>query len=155
MADISMVCERLGSCCREVHVVAAGGECKELLIWMDREWNSEYEIVAVELHKDGPPSEFRFHPHEEVQTKECASATCKNGIFLFEPGKALMKAGAFNTIAKRFRLDKLGQSTHYYMTDELEKAESLMKHGKVFRIIKALPLDKRTIKEIGKTSALG
>ena len=26
MADITMVCERLGRCCREVHVVAAGGE---------------------------------------------------------------------------------------------------------------------------------
>ena len=32
MADITMVCERLGRCCREVHVVAAGGECKELLV---------------------------------------------------------------------------------------------------------------------------
>ena len=151
MADISMVCERLGSCCREVHVVAAGGECKELLIWMDREWNDGYEIIAAELQKDGTVSEFRFDPREETLSKECITTAGTNGSFLFEPGKALMKAGAFNTIAKRFRLDKLGQSTHYYMTDELEKAESLMKHGKVFRIIKALPLDKRTIKEIGKT----
>ena len=150
MADISMVCERLGSCCREVHVVAAGGECKELLIWMDREWNSEYEIVAVELHKDGPPSEFRFHPHEEAQTKECASATCKSGIFLFEPGKALMKAGAFNTIARRFCLDKLAQSTHYYITDDADKAAGLMMYGKVYMALQVLPLDKRSIKETGK-----
>ena len=151
MADISMVCERLGRTCREVHVVAAGGECKELLIWMDREWNDGYEIIAAELQKDGTVSEFRFDPREETLSKECITTASTNGSFLFEPGKALMKAGAFNTIAKRFRIDKLGQSTHYYMTDELEKAESLMKHGKIFRIIKALPLDKRTIKEIGKT----
>ena len=151
MADISMVCERLGRTCREVHVVAAGGECKELLIWMDREWNDGYEIIAAELQKDGTVSEFRFDPREETLSKDCITTAGTNGSFLFEPGKALMKAGAFNTIAKRFRLDKLGQSTHYYMTDELEKAESLMKHGKIFRIIQALPLDKRTIKEIGKT----
>ncbi len=151
MADISMVCERLGRTCREVHVVAAGGECKELLIWMDREWSDGYEIIAAELQKDGTVSEFRFDPREETLSKDCITTAGTSGSFLFEPGKALMKAGAFNTIAKRFRLDKLGQSTHYYMTDELEKAESLMKHGKVFRIIQALPLDKRTIKEIGKT----
>lgn len=48
MADISMVCDRLGKHCREVHVVAAGGECKELLIWMDREWDEEYTIKAVD-----------------------------------------------------------------------------------------------------------
>jgi len=151
MADISMVCERLGRTCREVHVVAAGGECKELLIWMDREWNDGYEIIAAELQKDGTVSEFRFDPREETLSKDCITTAGTSGSFLFEPGKALMKAGAFNTIAKKFRLDKLGQSTHYYMTDELEKAESLMKHGKIFRIIQALPLDKRTIKEIGKT----
>ena len=40
MADITMVCSRLGRTCREVHVVATGGECKELLIWMDREWDA-------------------------------------------------------------------------------------------------------------------
>ena len=37
MADITMVCNRLGSTCREVHIVGTSGECKELLVWMDRE----------------------------------------------------------------------------------------------------------------------
>ena len=57
MADISMVCNRLGKTCREVHVVATGGECKELLIWMDREWCGEYEIVAIELPSGYPETE--------------------------------------------------------------------------------------------------
>ena len=56
MADISMVCDRLGTTCREVHIVATGGECKELLIWMDREWNGIYSVHAVELQKDYPQS---------------------------------------------------------------------------------------------------
>ena len=38
MADITMACKRLGSHVKEVHVVAAGGECKELLFLLDREW---------------------------------------------------------------------------------------------------------------------
>ena len=65
MADITMVCKRLGDTCREVHVVAAGGECKELLIWMDSQWSGEYSIKAVELRQDYPPATFRFTPSEE------------------------------------------------------------------------------------------
>jgi hypothetical protein len=62
MADISMVCSRLGHTCREVHIVAAEGECKELLVWMDREWNDEYSITAVEMAKDGTYEPFVFLP---------------------------------------------------------------------------------------------
>ena len=54
MADITMACSRLGTTCREVHIVATGGECKELLIWMDREWSGEYTITAVELPSGYP-----------------------------------------------------------------------------------------------------
>ena len=166
MADISMVCERLGKCCREVHVVAAGGECKELLIWMDREWCGEYGITAVELHNDGTADSFSFTPSEErsgtasapyqctirntAYSNDNDGNRCPSECYIFEPGKALMKAGAFNTVATRFGLNKLGVSTHYYITDDPAKAAELKKYGKVFRIIDSMPLDKRTVKETGK-----
>ena len=174
MADITMVCERLGRCCREVHVVAAGGECKELLVWMDREWDAEYVIHAVELHKDGEAGVFTFNVTEEknatslpllamtCNTENCSS--CENPVteqYLFEPGKALMKAGAFNLVSERFQIAKLGRSTHYYIFSESNpspefgpklhsKVQVLKQHGKVFRIIRMEPLDKRTIKAAGK-----
>ena len=157
MADISMVCDRLGSTCREVHVVAAGGECKELLVWMDREWNAEYDIHAVELQKDGNCSTFSFRPSEE---RSSSSYTPASGMlnmkdqykagYLFEPGKALMKAGAFNLTSERFGLHKLGRSTHYYIFNDADMVVSLKGHGKVFRIIRCEPLDKRTMKAAGK-----
>ena len=152
MADISMVCDRLGSTCREVHVVAAGGECKELLVWMDRDWNAEYSIHAVELLKDGSCSTFSFRPSEEKATMPIGDrpSSTAGRAYLFEPGKALMKAGAFNLTAERFALDKLGRSTHYYIFDDADRAETLKKHGKVFRIIRCEPLDKRTMKAAGK-----
>ncbi len=156
MADITMVCQRLGSTCREVHVVAAGGECKELLIWMDREWNNEAAIISVEIQSQTLSHHpfFRFTVSEEKAVQptydgRLTSPELKEGC-LFEPGKALMKAAPFNLIASRFGICKLGRSTHYYMTDDLEKAEELKRYGKVFRIIECLPLDKRNIKEIGK-----
>ena len=76
--------------------------------------------------------------------------TCCPAAFIFEPGKSLMKAGCFNLIATRFDLHKLGKSTHYYITDSPEKAETLKQFGKVFQILECHPLDKRTIKEMGR-----
>lgn len=162
MADITMVCDRLGKTCREVHVVAAGGECKELLVWMDKEWDSDYTIQAVELHKDGEPGVFSFVPAEEKACSVVAGKIPSPGssgecnLYLFEPGKALMKAGAFNLVAERFGLAKLGKSTHYYIfsgdaQSNLEDGLSQLKrHGKVFRIMRLEPLDKRSIKAFGK-----
>ena len=154
MADITMVCDRLGRKCREVHVVAAGGECKELLVWMDKEWDGDYMIHAVELHKDGEPGVFSFSPAEEKSCSTVAGKIPEMGMYLFEPGKALMKAGAFNLVAERFGLGKLGKSTHYYIFTEQGLHGGLhvelLCHGKVFKIMRLEPLDKRSIKAFGK-----
>ena len=148
MADISMLCDRLGKECREVHVIASGSECKELLIWMDKEWNDEYSIKAVEIHNDGTVSDFTFKPSEERSAR--AEVADMTGSYLFEPGKALMKSGAFNLISQRSGVGKLGVSTHYFLTDDLTKVEKLQRLGKIFMIKEILPLDKRSIKQIGK-----
>lgn len=152
MADISMVCDRLGKRCREVHVVAAGGECKELLIWMDRDWNSVYSVIAVELHNDGTVSTLEFTTEDECLAGQQSSRgdMLPGYAFIFEPGKSLMKAGCFNLIATRFNLHKLGKSTHYYITESAEQAETLKQFGKVFHILECASLDKRSIKEMGK-----
>ena len=155
MADITMVCDRLGKTCREVYVVAMGGECKELLIWMDREWSDEYTITAVECHPELPchpersEGSLRFTPSEE-KASTTAIATKEDiaqAQYLFEPGKALMKAGAFNTLCQRFGLKKLGRSTHYYI---IGKDTPLSQLGKVYNIISHSPLDKRSIKAAGQ-----
>ena len=160
MADITMVCDRLGRTCREVYVVAAGGECKELLVWMDREWDGEYMIHAVELHKNVEPGRFSFTIAEEKTatsqpflTMPRADTTSKEEnkekLYLFEPGKALMKAGAFNLIGQKLELEKLGRSTHYYLFTE-SKVQQLKQFGKVFQVIRIDSLDKRSLKAAGK-----
>ena len=169
MADITMACSRLGTTCREVHIVATGGECKELLIWMDREWVGEYTITAVELPSGYPemePAAFSFcsseekiatastRPRNDVMLSSRAESLLSSraesrDLLLFEPGKALMKAGCFNLIANHFDLMKLGVSTHYYVTESAEKADELKPYGKVYMILSAQPLDKRSIKAAG------
>ena len=149
MADITMLHTRLGKECREIHIVAYKGDCKEILIWMDREWNQECILKAIELPSDYPavePEAFIFSTEEEKLAAVSYKMDKDMPGWLFEPGKAMMKAGCFNLIASRFGLIKLGQSTHYYLTDDQQKAESLKAYGKVFQIKEISPLDKRNIK---------
>lgn len=159
MADITMVCNRLGSTCREVHIVGTSGECKELLVWMDREWNEEYAVIAVELHPDAPLSAFSFKPSEERSSIGIQGTKTlimegdryeQDELFIFEPGKALMKAGAFNLISERFGIAKLGRSTHYYTTCSKDAAHALKPYGKVYEILECRQLNKRSMRDLSK-----
>lgn len=158
MADITMVCDRLGEHCREVHIVGSSGECKELLVWMDREWNGEYSITAVEPSDgtESATSSLTFKPSEERQAAAEVAATDEiyAAEILFEPGKTLMKSGGYNTICSRYGLKKLGKSTHYYIPSHksdisaIESLADLKSLGKIFRILRTVPLDRRGIRSI-------
>ena len=138
MADITMACKRLGEHVKEVHVVAAGGECKELLFLLDREWHEDYSIFVVE---DGTVMEI------PDQVGNDGFGVPKEGDLLFEPGKAMAKAGAFG-LPCRYGLTKMGVHTHLYSGKEVP--EELVPFGKWFEVLEVLPLNNRTMKEVGK-----
>ena len=155
MADITMACKRLGAHVKEVHVVAAGGECKELLFLLDREWEGTPSTFVVEggavmeipgqAGNDGPPFVI---PSEAKESGIPTGAKRRGEIWLFEPGKALLKAGAFDLPCRKFGLTKLGQHTHLYVGESVP--EELRPFGKVFKVLEMLPLNNRTMKEAGK-----
>ena len=153
MADISMVTEKLGRQCRELHVVASGGECKELLAVLDRDFGGECRIVVCSDAGRADRGIFSFTRTEE----RSASASFISGkdeaaghAFLFEPGKALMKSGAFNLISSRFGIKKISRSTHLYLFSEETLAATLKDYGKVFRILEVLPMNGRGIRLAGE-----
>lgn len=139
MADISLVYKQL-SCVREVHVVAAEGECKELLLLLERGYEGPY---ALFVYENGSCLEIPGGGH----TLPESSLRDPSHLLLFEPGKGLLKAGAFE-LPCRYGLEKLGRHTHLYVGEEIP--EELMPFGKVFRILEAVPLDKRSLKSIGQ-----
>lgn len=168
MADITMAVERLGNA-TEVHTVAAGGECKELLILMDRE--SRGEPYRLFVHDSGNTIEFdpeeerrasAVLPRKAIGTPEDGTGLPGGvgglvGMTLFEPGKALGKAGVPNSLCDRFNLVKLGRFTNLYLAGEDGNAgyhgpgtaESIMPFGKAFQIDEVHTLDKRSIKSVG------
>ena len=148
MADISMACRRLGDHVREVHVVAAGGECKELLFLLDREWTGSPSTYIVD---NGKVMEIPGQAGNDLlrfPSTVISTGAERNGeIYLFEPGKALAKAGAFS-LPCRFGLTKLGMHTHLYVGEAVP--EALAHLGKWFEVLEVLPLNNRTMKEAGK-----
>lgn len=168
MADITMAVERLdrtyeeylekasgkgwnGQWVREVHVVASGGECKELLILLDGEWNEGYSLTCLE---DGKTLTFK---PEEITKAKAGYPDSTFARIIFEPGKSLTKAGVSNAICERFGLVKLARFTHLYTISEpLSDSESeqrtapLKDFGKVFYVKEILPLNKSSMKDVGK-----
>ena len=150
MADITLVCKQLG-CVKAVHVVAADGECKELLLLLEKAWTGPHTLTIVEdgavLEIPGQAGNESKNPDHSVMANGIVVPDSNRPSVLFEPGKALLKAGAFD-LPCQFGLSKLGQHTHLYVGEEVP--EALKPFGKSFRILEVAPLDKRSIKAFGQ-----
>jgi len=171
MADISMVVTRLsskGAVIREVHIVAAGGECKELLVLMgkgDGACSSEVALSKsmgqIPLYiKDGDStvkvnySDIKSRPSVMHLADE---SVLTPGMYLFEPGSALSKAGIFALIPSLLS-GKSGLSVYeasanahiYFMSSIPELMEnSPLLAGKLFVIEDVYPLSKAGISALG------
>ena len=180
MADIDIVVRSLGPHCRRIDVVSSSNECKEVVAYLDREYDGECTICA----KCSGKGEFLFTRTEEnaadaiLPGQGLNRIMSESGTFLLEPDRALLKAGAFRLPCRRFALTMLDRSTHFYITSSLNIPPSgqapcsagsdcisgspiagnvsaagsprLQDFFRIFRIIKVLPLDKNGIRTAGK-----
>jgi hypothetical protein len=176
MADIAQLGRELGDCLQAVHVVAVGDECKELLLLLQRPgdpvrlavrigryavqlpaaWSGSrmlreafFQVLCDEELPAGGQREARYLADE---------AELKAARWLFVPGPALTKAGAFNLPCSRFGLTKLGRSTHLYCCApdnpaaecrlDAEREAALSRWGKVYEIEAVVPFDKAGMREV-------
>lgn len=137
LLDISLALKALDFV-KSVCVVAVDNEVKELLFFAEKFFNGEAVINSVNLLRQRHDS-FSFSPTDE------AAATVKFSdplTYLYEPNAAILKAGAFKTIAQRFNLAKIQSSTHLYTADHL--AEDFP--GRVFFIEARVRPDTKSLK---------
>ena len=186
LADISMALRTLRNI-SEIHIVESDGECKELLLLLDRGFTAGSPLVTVaSLGKSADAANesaasayglrfksLSFHLEEETAAAatfiECADILQKSakghepdasgpepqanslglkGLQLFEPGKALMKSGAFSLISARFGLLKLDRHTHLYVAEKIPG--ELRGLGKVYSIIDVAPLGRQSFRDFGR-----
>lgn len=135
MLDWHRAAQSLGGV-SEVHVVADGGECKELLLVCCRTAG----CVAVHVAEEG--CRLAFRPEEEA----AASPAYADGVgdYLFEPGPAALKAGCFKLLAVRYGLRKLHPNSHLYTGP----APVAGFPGRVFRVTQVADFSKSALRAL-------
>lgn len=114
MLDISLAVQTLGSV-SEVQVVSVENECRELLFLLTKE-AGEPLFHAVNLKRNGEREHLSFTWEEEGRE---AAYSLTPGRYLYEPNASILKAGAFNTVANRYAVEKLHSNSHLYTSDRL------------------------------------
>ncbi len=137
MLDVREALRTLGTSVAEVHAVGAGGECKELLLIMTRQGAASPTLTAHEAEE-----ELSFTLEEEQSAAPPYASV--PGRYLYEPGAAVMKLGAFRTVALRYGLEKLHPDAHLYTEDKLVPTFP----GRTLRVIETLTFGKADLRRL-------
>lgn len=126
----------------KIFVVEWQGECKEVLFQLNMKKQTpvdDIKITAATINDAGEPvHQFTFTKNEEDSAGISFTDPVK-GDYLFEPGPALLKAGAFKSIAAHYDLKKLHPHTHLYLSNIKNEALS----GRWFKIEDITPVHRK------------
>ncbi len=128
LADLPMVAE--------VHVVAEGGECKELLLVL----RQDAACPTIYCVDNGKSFSFTFDEERSASVEY----TDEIEGFLCEPNAAVLKAGGFKSIALRYGLKKLHPNTHLYISPRFIEDFP----GRVLRIERHFGFSKKELRHL-------
>lgn len=111
MLDIKQVLKELANC-KSILVVAVKNEVKELLVHIEHNFSKECSIKCINLETDQHPFDFQYSQEQSTITNFSESKQ-----FLYDPNTAILKAGAFKSIAEQYHLQKLAINTHLYTSE--------------------------------------
>lgn len=137
MLDVTEALRALAPSVAEVHAVGAGGECKELLLVLTREDCANPRLTAHE-----PQGAFTFTQAEELAATPVYAT--RPATYLYEPGPALRKLGAFRSVALRYGLQKLHPDAHLYTGDSLIADFP----GRVLHVVETLDFSKAALRRL-------
>ena len=129
---------------KTIHVVAVNNDVKELLWVLEKGYNGSITIKTCNLNKQGD-THFKFQLNAEALAKVSYNLPLS---YIYEPNAAILKAGAFNSVAQQLSVHKLHQHTHLYTTEQLVDFP-----GRCFKITQTLPYNKKQFKALGISKA--
>ena len=152
MLDWRKAVADLGCCVGEVHIVAQGGECKELLLVLSSRYNGVERICCADgrqvfsytLQEAQEAEKQRLFAHKSL----LPFGTCQTDKehqtyqYLYEPDASLMKAGCHALTAKRYGLAEIAHNSHLLV------GERLVDHfpGRTFALAEATTMNKQALK---------
>lgn len=118
MLDIKLAIEQIQNI-SEVHIVALENEVKELL-FVSKSQNAsvsnKISIHCINFTSNNRKQAFEFDYETE---KETIIKYSKPNTYIYEPNAAILKAGAFKSIAAHYDLAKLAPNSHLYTSEKL------------------------------------
>ncbi len=129
---------------KTIHIVAVNNEVKELLWILEAGYNKSISVKTINI-KNNTRECFQFLLHEEAITNIEYSEPLS---YLYEPNAAILKAGAFNQVAKQLNLLKLHKHSHLYTSNSLNNFP-----GRRFKVNKIIDYNKKVIKKLGLKKA--
>ena len=150
MADITALLRMLPET-SQVHVISTADQCREVLLLLEKGFSGQTQITAVDISiiKGGIKTRGITATISAEREAECRWATSDDilkaeGQYLFQPLRAIAKAGFLKLAAARANLSKISVNVHLYLS-----AEKLPDFpGKTFLIEKVLPFSGKTIKAL-------
>ena len=131
---------------KEVHVISVNNDCKEVLYLLEKDFIGETQIYCVNLKKEHK-EEFRFTLSEE---REALSLYSEPIEYIYEANAAIMKAGAFKSIASKHGLYKLHKHSHLYTSKKFISEFP----GRSFKIKEVLNPNKKSLTKLPKKANL-
>ena len=123
---------------KTIHVVAVNNEVKELLWILEKDYDKGINIATINL-KSNKTEEFEFPLNKESEAEVSYSEPLN---YMYEPNSAILKSGAFKSIASQLNVYKLHVNSHLYTYNKLIKFP-----GRRFKIDKVLPYNKKLLKK--------
>lgn len=151
MLDVSKALTELHNV-SHVFIIGLEGECKEITLLIQRDFDAEPVITAVDIKANGTP---------EIAVSSAKSADnalslpiadpqqLQPGTFISEPSAPYMKSALFRTIAACTGTTLLHPDTHLFWSKE--KPENFP--GRTFQLVGIIPFDKRSLSALTKTQA--
>jgi len=143
MADITKVIKLMPKT-TELHVVAAKGECKEVIVVCDNEKTiDDIKVFCIDFKGDRE-IKYQFSLAEESGSESTFAE--KIGKYLYEPDVAVLKSGAFKSLCAAFNIYKLDVNSHLYTSEDLKSDFP----GRIFTVAEQMPFASKTIKQLKK-----
>ena len=138
---------------REVHIISANNECKELLLVLSARNLGDMEASSAdgEVKHAG---NLRIYCVNDAQSFVCdeldmesspvkiAPSTLEEMQYLYEPNASLMKAGCFGVLSRRYDARMLSKNSHLFVSQAPIEAFP----GRSFRIIAVSSFNKKELK---------
>ena len=122
---------------KEIHVIAVSNDVKELLFLLKKHSKKEIKIKTVNIKKEN------VETFDSILKSNVIPSYSLPKNYLYEPNKAILKAGLFNEISKNFKLDKLHSNSHLYTSNDLINFP-----GRRFKINQISSYDRKQLRKI-------